>query len=235
MKKYEFFSNPAPRYVPYHYLIVSFTLLFFFSCSSVEESKPLSDLERAKLSFEHLLQDPGNIVISFPEEDPGIPTYARVGPILNQFLVAGDKLVIPFYRNPQCIPENFNLMNYYDPPAAFGCELMVNGRFVIEKDAEEGQFPIMVYTTGANVPIWIVNWDSFQSIMANGPVTITALESLDPVKATAHLFEEYLSPRINQHQVIIEANGIIADTDQKFLFKLNHKADQIHTIVLEIE
>lgn len=215
--------------------IIGLLLFIPLSCDGTEENPSLTDLEKAKMSFDSLLEDPENRVISFPDEDPGIPIYARVGPILNQFFVAGNQLVIPFYRNPECIPDSFNLLNYYDPPAAFGCELMVQGRFVIEKDAEEGQFPIMAHTAGSEVPVWIVDWTGFQSLKANGAVTIVDLEALQPIKATALQFEEYLSPRINEHQVIIEAEGTVPDTDQKFLFHLTHEGDQIQSIVLEIE
>jgi len=215
--------------------IIGLLLFIPLSCDGTEENLSLTDLEKAKMSFDSLLEDPENRVISFPDEDPGIPIYARVGPILNQFFVAGNQLVIPFYRNPECIPDSFNLLNYYDPPAAFGCELMVQGRFVIEKDAEEGQFPIMAHTTGSDVPVWIVDWTGFQSLKANGAVTIVDLEALQPIKAIALQFEEYLSPRINEHQVIIEAEGIVEGTDQKFLFHLTHEGDQIQSIVLEIE
>ncbi|TVQ91986.1 MAG: hypothetical protein EA393_04260 [Bacteroidetes bacterium] len=216
-------------------LIIGLLLFIPLSCDGTEENPSLTDLEKAKMSFDSLLEDPENMVISFPDEDPGIPIYARVGPILNQFFVAGNQLVIPFYRNPECIPDSFNLLNYYDPPVAFGCELMVQGRFVIEKDAEEGQFPIMAHTTGSEVPIWIVDWTGFQSLRANGAITIVNLEELNPIKATALQFDEYLSPRINEHQVIIEAKGIVAGTDQKFLFQLTHQVDKIKAILLEIE
>jgi hypothetical protein len=216
-------------------LIIGLLLFIPLSCDSTEQNPSMTDLEKAKMSFDSLLEDPENMVISFPDEDPGIPIYARVGPILNQFFVTGNQLVIPFYRNPECIPDSFNLLNYYDPPAAFGCELMVQGRFVIEKDAEEGQFPIMAHTTGSEVPIWIVDWTGFQSLRANGAVTIVNLEELNPIKATALQFNEYLSPRINEHQVIIEAKGIVESTDQKFLFQLTHREDKIETILLEIE
>jgi hypothetical protein len=218
--------------------IISLYVLFLLlplSCQSDEEEKIQSELETARITFDTLMNDPNNMVITFPDEDPGIPIYARVGPILNQFFVAGDQLVIPFYRNPLCIPDSFNLLNYYDPPTAFGCELMVQGRFVIEKDAEEGQFPIMAHTTGSEVPVWIVDWTDFQSLRANGAVTIVDLEALEPIKAITFQFEEYLLPRINEHQVIIEAEGTVPDTDQKFLFHLIHEGDQIQSIALVIE
>jgi hypothetical protein len=159
--------------------ILIIALIFFLplSCESTEEEPTMTDLVLAQKSFDSILKDPDNMVIHFPDEDPGIPIYGRVGPILNQFFIAGDHLVIPFYRNPVCIPDSFNLLNYYDPPAAFGCELMVQGSFVIEKDAEEGQFPIMAYTSGTEVPVWIVDWAGFQSLMEEGTVTIVDLVS----------------------------------------------------------
>lgn len=217
-------------------LFLGLFLFLTLSCNnSTEENPSVTDLDKARMSFESFLSDPDNKVILFPDEDPGIPIYGRVGPILNQFFVAGDQLVIPFYRNPECIPEHFNLLNYYDPPAAFGCELMVQGRFVIEKDAEEGQFPIMAHTTSSEVSLWIVDWAGFQSLMAEGAVTIVDIEALNPLKATALQYEEYLSPRINEHQVVIEAMGTVKATEQPFVFKLTHEGDKIQTIVLEME
>ena len=215
--------------------LIASMLFLPISCDSAEEKVSMTDLEMARVSFDSIMEDPDNRVIHFPDEDPGIPIYARVGPILNQFFVAGNQLVIPFYRNPVCIPDTFNLMNYYDPPAAFGCELRVQGRFVIEKDAEEGQFPIMAHTIGTEVPVWIVDWAGFQLLMDEGAVTMVDLEGLNPIKATALQFEEYLSPRINEHQVIIEAEGTVSGTDQEFYFSVTHVGDEIHSIVLEME
>jgi hypothetical protein len=217
--------------------ILIIALIFFLplSCESTEEEPTMTDLVLAQKSFDSILKDPDNMVIHFPDEDPGIPIYGRVGPILNQFFIAGDHLVIPFYRNPVCIPDSFNLLNYYDPPAAFGCELMVQGSFVIEKDAEEGQFPIMAYTSGTEVPVWIVDWAGFQSLMEEGTVTIVDLEELNPIKATALQFEEYLTPRINEHQVIIEATGSVLDSEEGFYFSLTHKGDKIKQIQLEFK
>lgn len=216
-------------------VLFAFMLFLPISCDSTEEKVSMTDLEMARVSFDSIMEDPDNRVIHFPDEDPGIPIYARVGPILKQFFIAGDQLVIPFYRNPVCIPDSFNLLNYYDPPVAFGCELMVQGRFVIEKDAEEGQFPIMAHTSGTEVPVWIVDWAGFQLLMDEGAVTMVDLEGLDPIKATALQFEEYLSPRINEHQVIIEAEGSVSDTDQDFYFSLTHVGDEIKRIQLEFE
>lgn len=211
------------------------SFISFQSCDSKDDpSEDISDYDLAKMEFNELKENPQNVVITFPESDPGIPIYARVGPILNQFFVSDDQLVIPFYRNPECIPETFNLLNYYDPPVAFGCDLMVGGQFVIEQNAEEGAFPIMAYTTGESVPFWIVEWSKFQPYIEEGSITIAQIEALNPIKAAAEKFEEYLSPRMAEHRVIIEAEGKIPATGQSFSFSLVHSADEIKSVSLDI-
>lgn len=216
-------------------ILLGFVLFASMSCSVTKDNEVLSDLEQAELSFEQLLEDPDNVTIHFPDQDPGIPIYARVGPILNQFFVTEGRLVISFYRDPDCIPDSFNFLTYYDPPTAFGCELIVEGKFVIENDANEGDFPIMAHTGGSNVPVWIVNWSDFKALLENESVTLPEIEALNPVKAVALQYEEYLSPRFHEHEVIIEAFGTIPGTDQEFTFSLTHRGDQIESILLNIE
>lgn len=211
----------------------------FISCgitdnNELEVDEP-TDLELAAMAFEELMEDPNNITIQFPDEDPGIPIYARVGPILNQFFVADGQLIIPFYRDPECIRDDFNFLSYYDPPVAFGCDLTVEGKFVIESDAEQGTFPIMAYTEGVQVPVWIVEWAGFQALLKTESVTLPDIEALNPIKGMAQQYEEYLSPRMNEHEVIIEAAGTISGTNQQFSFSLTHRRDQIEQIILDIE
>lgn len=219
-------------------VLMGFMLFAWISCGVTDSNKggdTLSDLQQAQAQFEQLVQDSDNQTISFPVEDPGIPIYARVGPILNQFFVTDGRLVIPFYRDPECIRDDFNFLTYYDPPAAFGCSLTVEGKFVIEKEAGEGEFPIMAHTEGTQVPVWIVDWPEFQKLVENESVTLPEIEALNPQKGIAQQYEEFLSPRMNEHQVIIEAAGTITGTDQQFTFLLTHRADQIETIALEYE
>lgn len=220
---------------PLFLMTISLSFILLLSCSSDDADNEFSEYELAKISFESLKDEPGNMIVAFPSEDPGIPIYARVGPILNQYFISDDQLIIPFYRMPACIPDTFNLLNYYDPPTAFQCDLSVSGRFVIEEDAEAGQFPIMAHTTGTNVPLWIVSWSSFQSAMNEGAVTIRDVENMNPIIANAIEFEEYLSPRMNEHQVIIKAEGTIPDQSQTFTLNLVHKGDEIKRIEFYIE
>ncbi|MCA1803440.1 MAG: hypothetical protein LC662_13395 [Rhodothermaceae bacterium] len=225
------------RYYKTSTALLCIVLLAAMSCgvTNNDDDENMSDLEMAKLRFEQLIQKSGNITIPFPDQDPGIPIYARVGPILNQFFVTNGRIVIPFYRDPGCIPDDFNFLTYYDPPTAFGCDLTVQGRFVIENDAEQGDFPIMAHTTGTQVPVWIVDWPGFQALLENESVTLSEIEALNPVKGVAQQYEEYLSPRFQEHEVIIEASGTIPGTSQKFNFGLTHRGDQIEGISLVID
>jgi len=220
-------------------LFIGLMVFGFISCGVTENNEPeideLSDFELAANLFEELINDPDNITILFPDQDPGIPIYARVGPILNQFFVTDGQLVIPFYRDPECIRGDFNFLTYYDPPAAFGCDLTVEGKFVIEADSDQGTFPIMAYTEGSQVPVWIVDWAGFQALIESESVTLTDIEALNPIKGVAQKYEEYLSPRIHEHEVIIEAIGTIPGTNQQFSFSITHRGDQIERITLEIE
>jgi hypothetical protein len=241
MKQLQKLFSLAESYFELKYGGVSATLLgiiifAFLACGTTDSNNDiLTDLEQASILFEQLTDDPGNVTILFPDEDPGIPIYARVGPILNQFFVTDGQLVIPFYRDPECIRGDFNFFAYYDPPVAFGCDLTVKGKFVIEANAEQGTFPIMAHTGGTQVPVWVVDWAEFQALMENESVTLPEIETLNPIMAMAHHYEEYLSPRMDEHEVIIEASGTIPGTGQQFTFVLTHRGDQIEKILLEIE
>lgn len=217
--------------------ILCLALFAAISCGVTDNDQDFdpTDLEQAALTFEQLMDDPDNLTIHFPDQDPGIPIYARVGPILNQFFVSDGQLVIPFYRDPECIRDDFNFLTYYDPPVAFGCELTVEGKFVIEQDAEEGTFPIMALTEGTLVPVWIIDWLEFQVLIETESVTRSDIEALNPIKGVAQQYVEYLSPRMNEHEVIIEAGGTITGTGQQFTFVLTHRGDQIESILLDLE
>lgn len=216
-------------------MLLGFVMLATMTCGVTDDNETRSDLEQAKLLFEQHMEDPENITVRYPDEDPGIPIYARVGPVLNQFFITEGLLIIPFYRDPECIRDDFNFLTYYDPPTAFGCELAVEGKFVIENDAEDGDFPIMAHTEGSQVPVWIVDWNEFQALIETKSVTLPDIEATNPIKAVAQQYAEYLSPRFHEHEVIIEATGTIPDTEQRFTFTLTHRGDQIESITWNME
>jgi hypothetical protein len=175
--------------------------------ASAEQAMTPSKTETGTTMESH----PGIRKVFFPQEDPGAPLYARMTRILNQFFVADGWLIIPFLRDPSCIRADFNLLDLFDVPAAFGCASTVEGFYLIENDAAPGTFPIQAQSTGTAVPFWLVRWDAFQKAAADGMVTITELRALEPLTGIATQFKETLRPRTPNHFVQISAAGLLDD------------------------
>lgn len=172
----------------------------------------------------------GLVHTTFPDEDPGPPFYARVTTIMNQFYHDGEWLVVPFHRDPGCVPEDFNLLAFFDPPGpagpgAFACPLTVNGFMLLEAGAPPGTFPHYVEITGSAVPFYFVPWAEFQAEAEDGVVTITDLEALDPILGTAHRYRETLKPRLDNHLVVMTAAGTLED-GRAFEFSATHRMDR---------
>lgn len=175
----------------------------------------------------------GNIEIEFPAQDPGGPFYMRMGGILNQMFVSDGWLVIPFYREPDCVPADFNLLTIFDPPAAFSCPLTFSGRFIIEAGAAPGTFPIIVHSKGDAVPFWFARMNEVEQAAADGVLTITELQALDHLEGVADQFSETLKPRMENHLVQINASGILHD-GKKFSFHVTHVGDKTTSIGLTL-
>ena len=72
--------------------------------------------------------DSGLVRTDWPSaEDPGPPFYARIDDVAHFVFHDGEWAAILFYRDPSCIPANFNLLQFFDPPAAFGCAPITQG------------------------------------------------------------------------------------------------------------
>lgn len=179
----------------------------------------------------------GSVVVSFPEEDPGAPFYARVTTLMNQIFHDDLYVAIPFYRDPDCVPTGFDLLQSYDfpdgtGPGAFGCPLTVTGHFLIEPDAPEGTFPIRVVSKGPT-PVWFVEWAGFQDATADGDLTMAELLALNPLRGIARTFNEMLAPRMDDHHVVITSRGELED-GRPFQFNLNHRGDRTQSILIRI-
>jgi hypothetical protein len=173
----------------------------------------------------------GNKRVLFPEEDPGAPLYLRATSLLNQFFVSDGWLVIPFYRNPDCVRSDFNILQLFDVPQAFSCPLTVQGHYIIEKNAPLGTLPIIVQSTSSAMPFWFVRWDEFSLAAADGVVTMPELRGMNPLKGVAAKFTETLRPRMDNHLVQINASGALMD-GRLFTFHVTHLGDQTKSLQL---
>lgn len=214
-------------------LLLATVFTLFAACNKSGRAGSETQQTLTENNAHPLVQVSGNKKVSFPGDDPGAPLYMRASTILNQFFVSEGWLVIPFYRTPSCVRPDFNLLQLFDVPAAFSCPLKVSGHYIIEQDAPVGTFPIIVQSSGSAVPFWFVRWSAFQTAAADGVVTISELQSLNPLKGTADQFKETLRPRMDHHLVQINASGRLED-GRRFQFHVTHVGDQTRSIGLKI-
>jgi hypothetical protein len=136
----------------------------------------------------------GLVRTTFPSaEDPGIPFYAR---IYDDYIAIVDGwAVVSFYRDPGCVPADFNLLAFFDVPAAFGCPHTVEG-FSLWHGAPFAGSPKIVQTQGTGaVPYWFIPAEAVLEVIQDGVLTIGELAAL-PGRLVGHAshFTETLHP-----------------------------------------
>lgn len=142
--------------------------------------------------------------LDFPFESPGVPAYARFELLIPQFDLPNDRqwAAFVFYRDPACVPADFNLGDFFDPPGpsglgAFACPLLIEGHEIWRNGPGADIAPIFVLSRNAvpELPVWFVRWRDLQEEIEDGVLTITELESIPSlVTGGALWFEERLYP-----------------------------------------
>lgn len=179
------------------------------------------------------------VAAEVPSEDPGPPFYARVSPIMNELFFSDGWLAIPFYRDPACVPPDFNLLDLYhfpseSGPGAFGCPALVTGLTYKEPGAPATTFPKRVTMDGSgSVQIWFVAESTARQALADGNLTMAELEDLDPLVGIAATFSEYLQPRAEDHLIVIWSTGELMD-GRSFRFDLLHVGEAIEELTMSI-
>jgi len=146
-----------------------------------------------------------------PAVSPGVPAYARVE---RPFVFHTDEwAAIVFYRDPTCIPPAFNLLDFFDFPAAFDCSLTVSGFEIWEDLPGVALAPRQSIFRGTAVPVWFVPWSTLQAAIADDVLTLPELESLNPLEGIATIFREVLQPLggAQMPHLTISASGILTD------------------------
>ena len=163
----------------------------------------LSMVPWAASQAQQLPGQPG-LQLDFPMQSPGVPAYARLELLVPNFDVPNNKrwAAIVFYRDPACVPEDFNLGRFFHlpgpgGPGAFACPLLIEGHEIWKNGPGTDLAPIYVRSRNAvpDLPIWFVAWDELRPILESGQVfigDITRLPSL--VRGSAHWYEEALYP-----------------------------------------
>ncbi len=138
-----------------------------------------------------------------------VPYYARI------VTGTGEWTPVIFYRPPGCIPEDFNLLRFFDPPRAFACEPMtVEGFAIWETGPGLDPAPNHARLRGLGaVPIWFVRTEDYLAAVDDGVLMIGELEALDPVTGHARLFGQTLHPvpPVENGVLVVTATGTLQD------------------------
>jgi hypothetical protein len=181
-------------------------------------------------------------------ESPMFPFYTRTEPpadVGGFGYHAQEWAAIVFYRDPACVPADFNLFEFYDFNfgQVFSCPPTVDG-FSLHVEPLGVTPPKTSNLAGDAVPIWFVPWNAdFQQAVADGSLTMTQLESMAGlVKGVATQFREILStvashpaPKIN-----LTARGYILQDSGGGSFSYNVNwpgltVDDIKNVTIRIE
>ena len=111
----------------------------------------------------------------------------------------GPSAAVLFYRDPTCVPEDFNLLDgqdlvgFPDSPRAFTCPLTVDGFGVWKQGPPVDLVPQHVLTRGTGaVPVWFMAWSELDAAMADDVVTMGELRALASLRVGYAIhFEEH--------------------------------------------
>lgn len=176
-------------------------------------------------------------------EDPGMPFYARVELLPPFIFNDGDWAAIVFYRDPGCVPPDFNLISVFDLPQAFGCPHTVHG-FSLWHGAMFNGAPKKINISGNGaVPVWFVPWDSVKDeARADGNLTVAQLEQIGgALVGYADQYTEELQPHSDptigggghpNPKMIMHAHGHLED-GRRFMLHISWVRDVVRAINID--
>lgn len=118
-------------------------------------------------------------------EGAGLPAYARIaGPGIDggvEEVYHSDQWgIIPFYRPVDCVPDDFNLLQFFDVPGAFACGPQTVTDVTLWRNGPGlDPAPTHVRVTGRGaVPVWFVAWSELHDAMDDTVLTIAELRTM---------------------------------------------------------
>jgi hypothetical protein len=158
------------------------------------------------------------------------PLYAALE---REFLPHTDEwAVVVFYRSPECIPNDFNLLDFLDfSGRPFSCDLHIEGRSTWV--SLDDPYPAAQFYRGTGaVPVWFVRWSELQNAVADDVLTIGELAALPSlIIGSASFFLESIRNDIRGQRggnEALVAAGTLAD-GRSFFFEMTEKfRDGVH-------
>ncbi|MGD2026217.1 MAG: hypothetical protein PVI99_00255 [Anaerolineales bacterium] len=188
--------------------------------------------------------DDGLVRSTWPTaEDPGMPFYARVELLPPYIFNDGEWAAIVFYREPGCVPADFNLVSFYDIPSAFFCPHTVHGSSLWQGEVFNGAPKASFITGNGAVPVWFVPWEAVKDqAKPDGVLTITDLQEIEGLLVGyADTYSEELHPHPDpaigggghpNPKMIVNANGQLEDGRQ-FMLHINWVRDEVQAIQIQ--
>ncbi|MGY6519570.1 MAG: hypothetical protein ACXIUZ_12750 [Lysobacteraceae bacterium] len=171
--------------------------------------------------------------LDVPVESPGIPAYMRLADY--QWLPRNEQwTALVFYREPGCVPPDFNLLQFTHFPGpeglgAFACPLVVEGydlRFASLDPSLPPEF-MRMFNRSPEQPVWFVDSTALSALLDRGYVYINEIEDLPSlVRGRAWQFDERLYPSISNPEpgLTMHARGRLETGALFELFWHNHPA-----------
>jgi hypothetical protein len=172
----------------------------------------------------------------FEQTSNDLPFYARMerGLINND----GEWAAIPFYRPPECTRGDFNLLDFFDAPAAFGCNaaepylsgfgIFPNGPFAAPIQSRLQTVP------GRIMPVWFVRWPELEAAIADDNLTISELAALPSLlRGGATFYSETLHPLqvAQQPRLTTVAFGYLED-GRAFVYQQTGNDNMLHVRIV---
>jgi len=138
------------------------------------------------------------------------PFYARLerGVIYTD----GEWVAVVFYRPPDCIPVDFNLLDFFDFENAWGCLPGTTEGFAVVRDPTTNDPPVQQVLHGLGaVPVWFVSLAEYEQAIADDVLIIGELSSLSSLQmGYASFYQEVLHPMGGpSHHLEYNANGTL--------------------------
>ena len=126
-------------------------------------------------------------------EGGDLPYYARIE--RGEILHTDEWAAIIFYRPPECVPEDFNLLDFYNFDA-FSCAPPTTDGFIIWSGEPWLSDPIQINLKGLGaVPVWLVKWSELETAIGDDELTMTELVEMPSLlKGSAIIYAETLHP-----------------------------------------
>ena len=190
--------------------------------------------------------DEGLVRTTWPsQDDPGMPFYARVELLPPYIFNNGEWAAVVFYREPECVPGEFNLIDVFDFQGAFGCPHTVHGTSLWHGEVFNGAPKIIDISGNGAVPVWFVPWDAVKErAHADGVLTKNDLEAIDGrLVGYAEQYTETLHPHADPNigggghpnpKMIVNAQGQLED-GRAFKLHISWVRDEVQAIRIQFE